>query len=261
VTIHYPDDDEITPQQHDYIQYFFNMMEENWKSYLDLETFLRHFLVGELSGNTDTYWSVYMYKYRDKDTLYTGPVWDFDLAFENDNRTYPINEKHDYVYRSGGSVTGNMRSFVDKICLQDEEARAKMLEIWQKARQGDVCEQHLFEFIDQQEEYLQEAQKMNFMRWQVMDSLVQKNPVAWGSYEAEVQNVRRFLRERLEWMDSKLGYVHIVDGIADAPVNQERRSETFSLSGLSCGSDLSALPKGVYIVRQGREIRKILKRD
>lgn len=90
MSIHYPEDDEITSQQKTYVENCFNTMEENWKEYLDLNTFLRHFFVGELSGNTDTYWSTYMYKHRGNDTIYVGPVWDFDLAFENDKRTYPI---------------------------------------------------------------------------------------------------------------------------------------------------------------------------
>jgi hypothetical protein len=108
VTIKSPSDDEIVTEQYNYIKNYFNKMESQWQTYLDLNTFLRHFLVGEMSGNTDTYWSVYMYKDRDNDKMYTGPVWDFDLAFENDNRTYPVNNKTDYIYRSGGSCAGNM---------------------------------------------------------------------------------------------------------------------------------------------------------
>ena len=84
VTVKSPDSDSITAQQLKYVRNSFNKMEKGWNTYLDLNTFLRHFLVGELSGNTDTYWSVYMYKDRNDDRLYTGPVWDFDLAFEND---------------------------------------------------------------------------------------------------------------------------------------------------------------------------------
>ena len=64
VTIKSPDEDAITTNQHEYIRQFFNKVENQWKTYLDLNTFLRHFLVGELSGNTDTYWSTYMYKDR-----------------------------------------------------------------------------------------------------------------------------------------------------------------------------------------------------
>ena len=122
MAIHYPDDDEITPEQKAYIEDCFNSMEEDWKSRLDLNTFIRHFLVGELSGNTDNYWSTYMYKHRENDTIFI----------------YPTNAKSDFLYRSGGSSTGNMRTFVDDIIVRDRDARAKLLEIWSQARNGSI---------------------------------------------------------------------------------------------------------------------------
>ena len=257
MTIHYPDDDEITPLQKNYIENCFNAMEADWKKYLDTNTFIRHFLVGELSGNTDTYWSTYMYKHRENDTIFTGPVWDFDIAFENDNRTYPINGKKDFVYRSGGSTTGNMRSFVDNIIVRDAEAKAKMLKIWGEAREASINERHLVGFINQQEEYLEESQKLNFMRWPIMESLVHQNPVAWGSYAAEVQNVRRFISERLLWMDSKLGYTYEPNGIADVTFDTAQSYQLYDLSGRSYTGDVQRLPRGIYIVKQGSETRKI----
>ena len=50
VTIKYPKDDSITWEQSEYIRTHYDKMEKNWKSYLDLNTFLRHFLVGEMSS-------------------------------------------------------------------------------------------------------------------------------------------------------------------------------------------------------------------
>ncbi|MBO4754387.1 MAG: CotH kinase family protein [Bacteroidales bacterium] len=207
VTIKSPNDDSITTNQKEYIQAHFNKLENDWKRYLDLNTFLRHFLVGELSGNTDTYWSVFMYKQRMDDTFYTGPVWDFDIAFENDYRTYPINEKSDFVYRSGGSCTGNMKNFVDDIVISNDSAFQILTDIWQEARHTGLDEDNLVTFIDSIETELQESQELNFTRWPIMNKKVQENPEVWGSYTAEVENVRSFLRQRLSWMDNRLGVV------------------------------------------------------
>ena len=86
VTIKSPDDDEITPQQKSYIESYFNRLEarvfsENfsdeihgYRQLFDTESFIKHFIVGEISGNTDTYWSTYLYKERGDDKIYTGPV-------------------------------------------------------------------------------------------------------------------------------------------------------------------------------------------
>ena len=257
ITIHYPDDDEITSLQKSYIEDCFNAVESDWKGTLDLNTFLRHFLVGELSGNTDTYWSTYMYKHRENDTIFFGPVWDFDLAFENDLRTYPINGKTDYLYRSGGSVTGKMKTFADNIIVHSAEGKAKLQEIWGKVREGRINEQHIFDFINQQEENLQESQRLNFMRWPVMNELVQKNPVVWGSYAAEVQNVRRFISERLLWMDRIIGYTYNPSGITDFSLDTSQSYQIYNLSGLPYTGDLINLPKGIYIVKQGRSSRKV----
>lgn len=257
ITIHYPEDDEITPEQKTYIEDAFNAMEEDWTTSLDLNTFLRHFIVGELSGNTDTYWSVYMYKHHENDTIFFGPVWDFDLAFENDRRTYPINYKKNYIYRSGGSVAGNMQIFVDNIVMRDADAKAKLFEIWSNAREHGINEEHLFDFINQQEANLQESQKLNFTRWPIMNELVHQNPVIWGGYAEEVQNVRRFLSERLLWMDKKLEYTYNPTGIADVEHSITQPYCIFNMSGQPCGSDLQHLPKGIYIVSQGQQTRKI----
>ncbi len=258
VTIKSPDEETITQQQFSYIQQRFNAMERNWRTYLDLNTFLRHFLVGELSGNTDTYWSVYMYKQRGDDLFYTGPVWDFDLAFDNDDRTYPVNQKNDYIYRSWGSCAGNMRSFVNQIVVNDPSARAQLLAIWDEARQGGLTEENLTAFIDEWEERLGDSQRLNFIRWPILNTYVHQNPRLWGSYEAEVQNVRRFMRERIAWMDRKLGYSYEPSGIAEAAaVDASQPCQVYTLQGMPCGSDLRNLAPGIYIVRQGQAAHKV----
>ena len=260
VTIKSPDEDSITTQQKNYIKGYFNKMEADWKSYLDLNSFLRHFLVGELSGNTDTYWSVYMYKDRDDDMMYTGPVWDFDLAFNNDQRTYPVNSKTDYIYRSGGSCAGNMRSFTDKIVVNDANAKKQLVEIWDEARQGGLTEENMVAYIDSLESVLQQSQKLNFIRWPMMNQLVHQNFKIWGSYEAEVENVRDFMKERIDWMDRKLNYTYNPTGIIDMCVDTSKPYQVFTLSGRNCGDNINSQRPGIYILRQGMAVKKVIVR-
>ena len=260
VTIKSPDEDSITTQQKNYIKGYFNKMEADWKSYLDLNSFLRHFLVGELSGNTDTYWSVYMYKDRDDDMMYTGPVWDFDLAFNNDQRTYPVNSKTDYIYRSGGSCAGNMRSFTDKIVVNDANAKKQLVEIWDEARQGGLTEENMVAYIDSLESVLQQSQKLNFIRWPMMNQLVHQNFKIWGSYEAEVENVRDFMKERIDWMDRKLNYTYNPTGIVDMCVDTSKPYQVFTLSGRNCGDNINSQRPGIYILRQGMAVKKVIVR-
>ena len=260
VTIKSPGEDSITSVQRNYIRAYFNQMENDLDRYVDKNTFLRHFLVGELSGNTDTYWSLFMYKERDDDIMYTGPVWDFDIAFDNDYRTYPVCNKSDYVYRSGGSCAGTMKQMVDILVLQNAESQAKLLEIWDQARRTNLTEESLVAFIDQLEADLDASQQLNFMRWPILNTKVHMNPKAWGSYKAEVENVRRFMKERLTWMDKRLGYTYVPNGIEDVSVDLEQPYEVYSVAGLYMGDSLEGLKPGVYVVKQGQSSTKFVKK-
>jgi hypothetical protein len=189
--------------------------------------------------------------------IYVGPVWDFDIAFENDKRTYPINSKEYFVYRSGGSCTGYMRTFVDNIVIRHDGAKAEILKVWGKAREGSINETHLVDFINQQEENLQESQTLNFMRWPIMNELVHENATVWGSYAAEVENVRRFITERLTWMDNKLGYTYNPSGIIEASVDFAEPYQIYDMLGRSYTGSIRHLPQGLYIVKQGNNTKKI----
>ena len=260
VTIKSPDEDEITANQKQYIYNFFNMMENQWSTYLDVNSFLRHFLVGELSGNTDTYWSVFMYKDRDEDLLHVGPVWDFDLAFNNDQRIYPVNKKSDYIYRSGGSCAGKMKEFVDNIVVRDAAAKRQMLAIWDEARQSGLTEENMIAYIDLLEADLQQSQRLNFLRWPILNQRVHQNPPTKGSFQAEVEVLRTYMKERFAWMDKKLGYTYKPNAISELPLDKTQLYQVFSLSGQPCGNSLEGLSPGIYIIRQGTAAQKIVVR-
>ena len=184
--------------------------------------------------------------------IYVGPVWDFDIAFENDQRTYPINSKKDFVYRSGGSCTCYMKTFVDNIVVRNAAARAQLVEIWDEARQGGLTEEHMVALIDSLEQELDQSQRLNFIRWPIMNILVHQNPRTWGSYKAEVQNVRRFMKERIAWMDKKLGYTYVPNGIADVQPSGSDVLRYYDLQGRPVEQPAS----GIYILRTSDDVRR-----
>lgn len=217
-TIKYPKDDEIVPAQSTYIKSHFDLMETSiysfgytnattgYRKYIDAETFLRHFLVGEISGNTDTYWSTYMYKKRNDDKFYFGPVWDFDIAFENDNRTYPINTKTNWIYLHGSAANG-VRELVTRL-FTDQSLMNQLKSIYAYYRdKGIITKEALVGVTDHYASEIDQSQRLNFMRWNILNTIVHQNPAALGSYVAEVDNVKNYLQDRIDWMDIKLGYV------------------------------------------------------
>ena len=217
VTIKHPGDDDITTQQHNYIKNYFNLMEsavfasnytdpENgYRKYLDIESFLKHFLIGEFSGNMDTYWSVYMYKDREENQFHVAPCWDFDLAFDNDQRIYPVNGRTSWAYL-GGSAAGNMKSFVSRL-LGDNATDQQLRQLWKDNRkEGFLDEKTLVAYVDSMAQEMEASANLNFIRWPILNSKVHQNISALGSFDAEVDVLRSYIPTRLTWIDNYLGY-------------------------------------------------------
>ena len=213
VTVKHPDSDDITNEQKAFINEFFNLMEasvfaenftdpENgYRKYLDLDSFLKNFIIGEFGGNTDTYWSVYMYKDIADGKLYTGPAWDYDLGFDNDVRTHPITALDDFIYCTKGSAASSkVKKMVSQIVKEDPEAKKRLIELWVAARDNGGLK-NLKSYVDETAELLQESQELNFKRWPILNEIVHQNFQALGSYNAEVQTVKTYIDERLIHFD------------------------------------------------------------
>lgn len=213
VTIKHPDEDDITPQQRSFIEQYFNKMEaavfasgftdptNGYRKYLDLDSFLRNFIVGEFGGNTDTFWSVYMYKDAADGKLHTGPAWDYDLGFENDSRTHPINNLPDFIYATNGSTASeSVRQMVTRIVKNDPQAKARLIEIWENALdEGGLAD--LNAYLEETADLLEQSQELNFKRWKILNQYTHMNFQALGSYEAEVGTVREYIKGRLKKFD------------------------------------------------------------
>ncbi|MBO7068190.1 MAG: CotH kinase family protein [Bacteroidaceae bacterium] len=217
VTIKHPGDEDITTQQHNYIRNYFNLMEsalfssnytdlvDGYRKYLDAESFLKHFIIGEFSGNMDTYWSTYMYKEREESQFHVAPSWDFDLAFDNDQRIYPVNGRSDWAYR-GGSAAGNMKTFVSRL-LSDKATDQQLRQLWKDCRKvGLLDEKTLVAYVDSMAQEMDASAQLNFIRWPILNSRVHQNVSALGSFNAEVNVLRSYIPARIAWIDKYLNY-------------------------------------------------------
>ncbi len=234
VTIKSPKDDEIVPEQKKYITDVFNDMESRisrgqyndqtgYRAILDVPSFLRHFIVGEFSGNTDTYWSTYFYKRRNDPHLYCGPVWDFDIAFDNDNRTYPVNNKSTYLcLDNSASGAGSMGSFVRKVLYWDSKTKTELTQLWSTLRNSrDFTVDHFNSYIDGLAADMDASLRLNFMRWPILNQYVHQNPKVYNTYGEAIKDVKNFISTRIGWLDDKIGYDPeynaVTDIEADAP--------------------------------------------
>ncbi len=222
VTIKSPELDEVNVvQQYGYIKGYFNKLEElvysdnmsdlenGYRSILDMKSFLQHFIVGELSGNTDTYWSTYMYKERNDPKFYVGPVWDFDIAFDNDNRTYHVYDINEFLYASSrSSHASGMRDFVNRIIESDAATKPELKEMWSAGvdYQG-LDATSLNEYVDGTATLLDQSQTLNFLRWPILNEYVHQNPQVAGSYAGEIAVLKNYITRRVAQLSNDLiGY-------------------------------------------------------
>ena len=259
MVVHYPDDDEITPEQlsyiKDYLAQFENSVkqydpkkdpEPTYNAYLDVHSFLQHFLVGELSANTDTYHSTYFYKERGEDKFTFGPVWDFDIALDNDSRTHTFLQKsyknnQQWLYWSGyATVAAGIGTIATRIAKYSEEV---LVEEWSRARvDGGLTPENTHALIDSLALSMNKSQELNFTRWPILSTTVHMNYTARGSFKNEVEYLKKFVTNRFAWMDAKIGIDMKYTGMEAPQVIPE--GMVMAIPG---GARLEGFPEGSFI--------------
>ena len=215
----YPKWDDIVPEQKTYIENWMNEFEgvlssnnfadpvDGYSKYINVESFIDHMLLNELCKNVDAYRiSTYMYKTKDKDgdlgQLYMGPVWDYNLAFGNVN------------YCEGNQIEGWAYDF-NNVCpnddyqvhfwwkrlLEDPIFEQETKEKWQKLRNGKFSNANVNAWIDGFASQLETPQQRNFQRWPVLGEYVWPNDFIGDTYNEEVEYLRTWLMDRMNWMD------------------------------------------------------------
>ena len=166
--IEFPEEDELTSEQKDYISEKLNQFEEEiYRGVLDsidLESYSKYFLVEEFCGDPDNvYGSFYFTKERNDNKFHFGPVWDFDLAFDNDERFYPTSEKPQFCLYYGDSA-GTTRDFV-KTLISNKNVIEYIKNTWDKLIESVLQEKILLNFIEERSQYIKESAELNLLKW------------------------------------------------------------------------------------------------
>lgn len=209
-----------TAAQYDYIVgYFYDaenaLMGNNftdpdngWQKYIDIESFAKAYIVNELTKNIDGNMrkSSFITKEKGK-KLEMYHLWDYDLTLGNCN----------YLDDEFGATDGPEGWFIkDFSCnywthgwnhtnwytrLTDDPAFcAKVKEIW-NAHHEELSS--IPEFIDLKAMIMEDAQKRNFKRWDILNISVWPNVVVKGTYAGEVEYLKDYYTKRFRWLDGK----------------------------------------------------------
>ena len=204
ITIKYPDEKDIVPEQHLYLENKFNEMLrklfKNDLSKIDIESFAKYFLIQEFTANLDAYWSIRMYKEKNDEKFYFGPVWDFDLAFDNDGRDYSINKNKKFLFEYE-FTRGSTAKFIEKILI-DKNVIKKIKNLWKSTFEDKLKNNYSIKYIDELVKTINKSQKLNFIRWDVLSEKVGvATKVIKYSYENETLFLKNFVGNRTEWMN------------------------------------------------------------
>jgi hypothetical protein len=197
--------EEPAPEQEDYIKGYINEFETvlhsstfadpttGYAAYIDVDSFVRWYLVNEIFRNVDANMgsSCWMYKPRGE-KLYMGPLWDFDLAAGNAN--------YNDAFNQAGWHIRNAKWFAR--LFEDPAFVARVKAAWNEIKADELPA--MFQQITTSAAALQQPQLNNFQRWPTLDTYVWPNYKIPGSYAGEVEYLTSWLTARITWMDQQI---------------------------------------------------------
>lgn len=220
VTVKAPKDDDVLFQCDaplNYIKEYFSEVsarlrdgkfsgEGSYREMFDTESFLQLLMTNEIGGNKDVMWSFNMYKELGDPHIYSGPTWDYDVAFDNSKYIeYQAFDNNSWLYLNTPSFAGEFQKFTTQV-LSDPATVQELKELWGAARDNGLTYENLASFIDNTASQLGASQTLNFERWPILGIAVHDNKVARGSYQAEVDHIKDFCRKIISHYDNKIGY-------------------------------------------------------
>lgn len=202
----YPKEDDITAQQKTYIQNYIHDFEtalltddftaetRTYTAYIDLNSFVDFFIINEVTGNVDGYrLSTFLHKNRGE-KLKMGPIWDMNIGYARQDRV-PFN---DWIanYNNHVSQDAWMVPFWWQKLLTDPVFKTALKERWASLRAGAFSNTSILGRVDQTAEYLKDngAVTRNYGRWSGISF----------DYDNEVNTLRSYLEDRLQWMDNTI---------------------------------------------------------
>lgn len=208
IGVEYPEDDDITEEQRSYIFGKINQMENevynNNISSLDLYTYSRSFLANEFIGNPDHLWSnLYFTKERNDDKFIFGPLWDFDLSFDNDKRLYPTNNKTNFCFNYTDSC-GTAIKFVETL-LQNQNVKEEIKKVWEELSNNALNSTYLLNYIEERKKYIEESASLNYLRWYNDTKEIEyAEYMRFQTLEESVESLKEYIKGRVDSLTNLL---------------------------------------------------------
>ncbi|MFT5567309.1 MAG: hypothetical protein ACI81Y_002262, partial [Glaciecola sp.] len=214
----YPDPDDITNEQEDYIQSLvqsfedalwsdqFESEDEGYRQYIDLTSFIDYLLVNEFARNWDGFKkSRFFHKDKDSDDekIHAGPVWDFDWGYKDISDDYTNGEGWLHSFSGGTDVTPPgwyVRMMQDSVFTNALYCRYTDL------RTNVMSNESINSFIDSMAVEVDDAQERHYVRWPILGVNaggpdLQEQP---ETFDGEMVKFKNWIEERLVWLDTNM---------------------------------------------------------
>lgn len=188
---------------------------------LDLTSFVKRFLVDEIALEMDTgSTSMYFYKDRGDEKLYSGPAWDYDNAFGEDSGS------DGFFVNYGETIVNNNDRLA--IAINWYQKLYEMPEMYQCIVEEyagilPFFEKLLDTGIDRYEAWISASAAMDDARWEGVRAAHNDMP-RYRSFEANVNYTKFFIANRLNCLCARWGVPHETFA---APASGERHQITF----------------------------------
>lgn len=177
---------------------------EVWE-YLDLDSFAKRFVLDEVSLNTDTgLTSMFFYKERNDDTLYSGPTWDYDNAFGERNTNSEPGYDYEYTVLDICENSANTLNWYAEL-YETPEMQQRVTEIYRDLM--PYFEELLDQGIDKYVETIDSSLKMDRVLW-ADKNIPGDSSGKYADYYANIKYLKYFIAKRLNWLCARWGVEH-----------------------------------------------------
>ena len=191
--------------------------------HLDRDSFMKRMLIDEISMDYDACMtSMFFYKDKDDDLLYSGPIWDYDIAFGGVNSDDADGKYVDYngTILDNGEYRNTLRWY--EILAENPE----VAEILQKEYSHLVpfCREMIESGFDEYAEYVKQSVTMDAIRWRE-----KRDSAGWyEDYNANLKYMKFFIAKRMNCIGKRLGVTFEEFAV---PQEGEMHRVTFVLDG------------------------------
>jgi hypothetical protein len=218
----YPKPNRIVSQQKAYIKDFMNDFESaiqssnfsdstsGYPAYIDIGSFVDHFILNELFRNIDAYRiSAFLHKRRDSNggKLNAGPIWDFNLSAGMAFFPEDAKETEGWVvdYNQNHPTDPWQVPFWWEKIAHESKFQTHVSERWVELRNGVLDRDELLARIDNLFLTLNEARDRNWMYWddQIVAWLRNFDP---SSFEQDSSLLKQWFPERIAWLDKQFNF-------------------------------------------------------